>query len=83
VITVLRPPSLNHLEVAVVAFDRERERHDPVARLDHRQDALDSLLPILQRAGHLFHKVRLHQLRRPVIVEFYHGEEAGTVLGIV
>ena len=82
-VAVLSAPSLDHLELAVVALDRERDRHDAVARLDHRQDALDALLPLLLRPRQLLDEPRTEQLGRAVVVQLDHLEEAGAVRRVV
>lgn len=84
VLAVLRPVALDHLPLAVVALDGERDAEHVVAGLDDAQDAADSvplLLGTLTGAQPL-HQLVLHDAGAAVEEALHHLEEVGVVLPV-
>ena len=84
-VAVLCPVCFDHFKFSVVTSDGEGHGDDPVARLDHVQNALN-FFRFFSGVGtsdrSLFGKDWLQKIGGFVIIEFDHFKEAGIVLGI-
>ena len=79
VVTVLRPPPVDHHKVAIVALQRKGDLEDGVAGAQHAQVPTD-LLPLLlhtQAALPLLHQLVLDDGPAAVVEVLHHVEEAG------